>query len=165
MTPAARAPKGYDPSRYPPFAVTVDIVVMTIDSGVVNVVLIERKHDPYRGSWALPGGFVEARESLDDAAARELREETGVRVAEPLIQIGAYGAPERDPRMRVVSVAYLAVLARVGPLVGASDAKAAELVPIDRVLGDRADLSLAFDHATILADGLARARPLLTNSE
>ncbi|MEV6978254.1 NUDIX hydrolase [Kitasatospora sp. NPDC093806] len=108
----------YDPRAYTPVAVTVDVVALTLRAGRLHVLLVERALPPYQGRWALPGGFLRAgEETLDDAAARELAEETGlygtVEAAAALSrihleQLGSYGAPERDPRMHVVSVAYLA---------------------------------------------------------
>ena len=105
----------YDGSRYPPVAVTVDVVLLTVRAGRLAVLLVERNGHPFRGQWALPGGFVEPDEDLDDGARRELQEETGVRIATAahaaelghLEQLRTYGTPDRDPRMRVVSVAGL----------------------------------------------------------
>ena len=95
-------------SDYPPFAVTVDLAVFTIRDGVFSVLLVERGGEPFAGSWALPGGFVGPDEDAETAAWRELREETGVdRFEGHLEQLRTYSAPDRDPRMRVVSVAKL----------------------------------------------------------
>src|ERR1700737_4987912 len=91
---------------YPRPAVTVDVVIVTRE-GRPRVLLIRRKNEPFRGMWAIPGGFVDMDESLEDAARRELREETGVR-ARRLEQLHTFGGPGRDPRGRVISVAYLA---------------------------------------------------------
>jgi 8-oxo-dGTP diphosphatase len=158
------APAGYEPSAFPPFAVTVDIVVFTIVDEDLRVLLVERGAPPYLGAWALPGGFVQPAESLDDAAARELSEETGVRAAKHLEQFGAYGAPDRDPRMRVVSVGYLAILPRVGPVAAATDASRAELVPLSQVVGRKPTRPLAFDHQAILRDALEQARSKLEST-
>src|SRR5690242_1603604 len=92
--------------EYPRPAVTVDIVIVTRERRP-RVLLIRRKHDPFAGVWAIPGGFVDMDESLEAAARRELREETGVEVAE-LEQLHAFGDPGRDPRGRTIAVAYLA---------------------------------------------------------
>jgi len=160
---AATAPAGYDPSAYPPFAVTVDIVVLALVDGQLSTVLIRRGEPPYAGRWALPGGFVRPDESLEWAAARELREETGVEAATHLEQLGAYGDPRRDPRMRVVSVAYLAVIDHVGLVTAGSDASDAELVAVADIVGRRAD-RLAFDHARILDDALETVRARLEDT-
>jgi 8-oxo-dGTP diphosphatase len=106
--------------------------------------------------WAVPGGFKRPDETLDGAARRELAEETGVDSAGVLRQFGAYGDPGRDPRMSVVTVAYLAVIRDLGAIVAGSDAAAATLHPVSRVVSG--DLDLAFDHRTIVTDALERVR-------
>jgi 8-oxo-dGTP diphosphatase len=151
-----RAVTGYDPSAYPPFAVTVDVVILTVLDGQLHVLLVQRGGEPYAGRWALPGGFKRPDETLDEAAARELREETGVDAAARLSQFGAYGDPGRDPRMDVVSVGYLAVLRDVSGIAAGTDASDARLFPVARVLGGR--MRLAFDHRRILRDAVDRAR-------
>ena len=100
-----RAPEGYDAGAYPPFAVTVDIVILTLREDELAVLLVRRSADPFAGLWALPGGFKRPDETLDEAAARELQEETGVAAPDHLAQLRAYGDPERDPRTNLVSVA------------------------------------------------------------
>lgn len=151
----------YDPRAFPRVAVTVDIVVLTIRDGDLFVVLVERGEEPYKGSWALPGGFVRPDENLAEAAQRELREETAVDAADHLEQIASYGGPGRDPRMRVVTVAHLAVLRDLRAPVAGSDAARAQLVPVKEVLGDSPVYRLAFDHREILEDGVERARSKL----
>lgn len=148
--------KTYDPTAYPPVAVTVDVVILTIEHGELSVLLVRRGVPPYRKLWALPGGFVRADEDLDSAANRELQEETGVVPGVHLEQLGTYGAPHRDPRMRVVSVAYLALVAEVPEPSGGDDADDARLRPVARVFDGR--LRLAFDHAQIISDAVERAR-------
>lgn len=158
-------PAPYDPAAYPAVAVAVDIVVLTIMDGALQVLLVERGQEPHKGSWALPGGFVRPDEDLEAAAARELLEETGVDAAAHLEQFGAYGAPERDPRMRVVSVAFLAVVRRIGDIAAGSDASGAAVVPVAEVLSPpgrgRRRRRLAFDHERILSDGVDRAARML----
>ncbi len=147
---------------FPPFAVTVDLVVFTIRDDQLCVLTIERGEAPFAGCQALPGGFVLPDEDLAAAAARELAEETGVgndaeieRVH--LEQLGTYGDPTRDPRMRTVSVAYLAFAAQLSEPVAGTDATAAQWMPVATAL----TTSLAFDHGQILVDGLERARAKL----
>jgi 8-oxo-dGTP diphosphatase len=141
-------------------AVTVDLVVLTIRDDELAVLLVRRGAEPFEGRWALPGGFVETGEDLSAAAQRELGEETGVvGVGGHLEQLGTYGAPDRDPRGRVVSTAYLALLPDLPAPVAGTDAADAEWRPVEAALGPRP--GLAFDHRTILTDGVERARSKL----
>jgi 8-oxo-dGTP diphosphatase len=149
-------PAGYDPSRFPPFAVTVDVVILTMVDGMLQIVLVRRGEAPFEGMWAISGGFKRPRETLDEAAKRELREETGVDAASLLTQFGAYGDPGRDPRMNVVTVAYLAVIRDVGTVIAGSDAEDASLIPVSAVLSGMIDL--AFDHLQIVRDAIERVR-------
>ena len=149
-------PPAYDPTRFPPFAVTVDVVILTMAEGTLHVLLVRRGEAPFEGMWAIPGGFKRPTETLDEAAKRELVEETGVDAASLLTQFGAYGDPERDPRMNVVTVAYLAVLRDVGAIEAGTDATDASLVPVSDVL--RGTIDLAFDHLRIVRDALERVR-------
>ena len=155
-TPARQAPADYDPSRFPAFAVTVDVVILTMREGLLHVLLVCRGEAPFEGMWAIPGGFKRPAETLDEAAMRELAEETGVEAASLLSQFGAYGDPERDPRMNVVTIAYLAVLRDVGTLAAGSDAAAASLLPVSDVLNG--EIELAFDHRQIVRDAVERVR-------
>lgn len=141
---------------------TVDIVVFTIEDGVLKVALIERGEEPYQGSLALPGGFVRPEENLREAAARELAEETGLHSPEHLEQFGAYGDPERDPRMRIVTVGYWAIVPDLPEPVGGTDAAAARKVPVADVLADSD--ALKFDHHEILSDALEHARDALEDT-
>lgn len=153
-------PPDYDPSAYPSFAVTVDIVVFTVSDGELQVALIERGNPPFQGAWALPGGFVRPDEDLGTAAARELAEETGLDTPAPhLEQFGAYGEPDRDPRMRVVTVGYWAIVPDLPTPQAGTDAAMAQLVVVDEALADPD--RLAFDHHVILSDALERARRAL----
>jgi 8-oxo-dGTP diphosphatase len=161
---------GYDPNAFPPVAVTVDLVIATIRHGRLCVLLVRRGTHPYRGQWALPGGFVGVNETLDAAARRELAEETGLDAGTHLEQLASYGDPDRDPRMRVFSVAYLALLADLPRPHAGTDAADARFWPItDLPTPDAAatDLAapgqprLAFDHDRILDDALGRIRAKL----
>jgi 8-oxo-dGTP diphosphatase len=138
--------------RYPRPAVTVDVVLFAVADGALRVLLIQRAAPPFAGRWALPGGFVDEREDLAAAAKRELREETGLRVAR-LVQLGAYGKPGRDPRGHTVSVVFLAVAAdgATGAAgVAGDDARALRWFAAAR------PPALAFDHRVVLRDARAR---------
>jgi len=143
----------YDPRAFPAVAVTVDVVALTIRDGRLCVLLVERGAQPFAGRLALPGGFVRD-ESPDAAALRELGEETALARVH-LEQLKTYGDPGRDPRMRVFSVAYLAFAPSLPDPRAGSDAAAASWIPVEQAT------DLAFDHDTILADGLDRARAKL----
>jgi 8-oxo-dGTP diphosphatase len=163
--PTAEAPDdeaeflaNYDPTAFPPVALTVDLVVFAVINKVLNVALIERGAQPFLGRWALPGGFVGPGENALQAAHRELEEETGLALADHRVlveQLATYSEPERDPRMRVVSVAHLVLVAagtKLPPLRSGTDAAAATWQPVHKL-----DLAtLAFDHADILKAGLER---------
>lgn len=144
-------------------ALTADLVVLSVRADDLVVLAVRRGVAPYRGRWALPGGFVRDDEDLADAAARELAEETGVSsLRAHLEQLRTYGAPRRDPRGRVVTVAYLALVPEMVTPAAGSDAAEAAWVTVDGLLaGPR---RLAFDHHRILADGVERARAKLEYS-
>lgn len=156
----------YDPSAFPSFAVTVDLVVLTVRGHALCALIVRRGEPPYQGQWALPGGFVRGDEDLSQAAARELEEETGLRAESGahLEQLATYGDPHRDPRMRVVSVAHLVLAPDLPAPTPGGDAHGARWAPVgsllEHVAAERADEAapLAFDHARILADGVERAR-------
>ena len=149
-------PKEYDSAQFPAFAVTVDVVILTMSDGRLHVLLVRRGVAPFEGMWAIPGGFKRPTETLDEAATRELAEETGIDGARLLRQFGAYGDPGRDPRMNVVTVAYLAVLREVGGVVAGTDAADATLIPVSEALNGK--MKLAFDHAQIVRDAVERVR-------
>ncbi len=149
----------YDPQDYPPMAVTVDLVVLTIRDDGLDVLLVRRRDDPFAGALALPGGVIRPHEGLSQAAVRELAEETRLTVgAAYLEQLASYGDPGRDPRMRVVTVAYLALIPEMPLPLAGTDAAEARWTAVGKVLGRGV---LAFDHQRILADGVERARAKL----
>ena len=131
-------------------SVAVDLVIFTVRDGALQVLLIERGIPPYKGQWALPGGFILEGESLEAAARRELEEETGLKDVY-LEQLYTFGDADRDPRGRVVAVAYYA-LTPPAPLRASTDAAKAAWHPVAR------PPRLAFDHARILRMGLERLR-------
>jgi 8-oxo-dGTP diphosphatase len=139
--------------EHPRPAVTVDVVLFTIRAGELVVLMIRRGGAPFRGFWALPGGFVEENESLERAAARELREETGIEQS-ALEQLGAFGDPGRDPRGHTVSVAFYAFLVAPARPVAADDAADAQWVAVTTLARSR----IAFDHARIIALAVERLR-------
>jgi ADP-ribose pyrophosphatase YjhB (NUDIX family) len=145
--------------EHPHPAVTVDAVLFTERAGVLHVLLIRRGHEPFKGSWALPGGFVDIDEDLDDAVRRELREETGIDGV-PLTQFHTFGAPDRDPRERIITVAYHGCVAaeEVEPRAG-TDAADARWFPVAALP------ALAADHDEIIARArdAARAAPKQTD--
>lgn len=138
--------------EYPRAALTVDCVVFGFHEGRLKVLLIERGLAPFKGEWALPGGFVRVDETIDEAARRELAEETGLKNVF-LEQLYTFGEVKRDPRERVVSVAYYALVNQdEHPAVGATDASDAAWFPVAKLP------ALAFDHSEILRVALARLR-------
>jgi 8-oxo-dGTP diphosphatase len=152
---------GYDASRYPSVAVTVDVVLLTIRNGRLSVLLVERGGHPFKGAWALPGGFIDPQEDADTAARRELAEETGLEHPPGhLEQLRTYAAPDRDPRMRVISVAYVGFLPDLPAPAAGSDAAQARWWAVDDLHSEEAP-RLAFDHELILRDGIERARSKL----
>jgi 8-oxo-dGTP diphosphatase len=148
---------------FEPLGVAADLVILTVRDGSLQVLLIRRGIEPHKGRWALPGGFVRPAEDLEAAARRELAEETGL-VSDRihLEQVATYGEPGRDPRGRVVSVAYLALVPDLPAPVAGTDAASASWVAASEVLADPD--RLAFDHHRILVDGVERARAKLEYS-
>jgi len=132
---------------HPRPAVTADIILFRLVSGQIQVLLIKRANDPYKGKWALPGGFVDENERLEHAAARELEEETGVKRVR-LEQVATFGDPGRDPRGHTVSVAFAGVLGRHQEVKAGDDAAEADWHPALR------PPPLAFDHKKILTAAL-----------
>jgi len=124
-------------------AITVDAVVFCKWHNSHQVLLVQRKNQPFQGQWALPGGFVETDEDLEQAAIRELEEETGLKLKR-MKQVFAFGALHRDPRQRVVTVAYCSILNKNRDVQGASDVSAAQWFELNQLP------ELAFDHAEII---------------
>ncbi|WP_321375215.1 NUDIX hydrolase [uncultured Draconibacterium sp.] len=131
--------------KYPRAALTVDAIVFVKSDTTTFVLLIERGREPFKNKWALPGGFIEMDETLEQACIRELEEETGLQV-EKMEQFRAYDAINRDPRHRTISVIYSVRLEEQKPVTGSDDATQAKWFSIDQLP------ELAFDHAEILAD-------------
>jgi len=144
-------------NELPKLTLAIDLAILTVRENELQVLVIERGIEPYRGQSALPGGFVLDGEDLHEAAERELAEETGLDgTALHLEQLATYGAPDRDPRGRVVSVAYLAIAPNLPIPAAGSDASGARWAPVKEVLG-----ALAFDHTKILGEAVERARAKL----
>lgn len=172
MTEAAFLER-YDPAEFPRPSVTVDLVLMTVREGRLAVLLQQRRDHPFKDQWALPGGFVGIEESLDQAAERVLSDKVGLAPAGWLEQLYTFGAPDRDPRMRIITVAYFALRpldVLDGALAARSDLALASL-DIRGAKGatacvsaqgiDAAALPLAFDHAQIIATAVDRLRGML----
>lgn len=133
--------------------VTVDAVVFGKQSNGVSVLLIQRKNEPFKGLWALPGGFVDKDEDLEAAAIRELEEETSLKVSS-MLQVGAFGKPGRDPRAHMVSVAYtITVDLDKAQVAAADDAADAQWFAIDNLP------QLAFDHKDIIIAAINMVKP------
>ena len=137
--------------EYPRPSVTADVVVVTRKEPQ-RILLIRRANEPYQGCWALPGGFIEMHETLEESARRELLEETGV-VAKKMYELGAWGDPDRDPRGRTITIAYLTIVSGVEPQA-ADDAAEARWFPLQR------PPKMAFDHAKIIAAARRRLKTM-----
>lgn len=156
MAETEETPETYDASRYERPSVTVDVVIFTLHNRELHVLLVQRRRWPYEGYWAIPGGFVNMDETLEHAARRELAEETGVRDVY-LEQLYTFGDPGRDPRTRVISVAYIALVRADAQRLRVSDeTSAVRWFPV-RALPEQ----LAFDHEQILSYAIARLRSKL----
>ena len=140
--------KNYDPNEYEKPSVTVDIVIFTLnDNNKLSVLLIKRSGYPYKDRWAIPGGFVDMKESIDESARRELYEETHVSNV-PITQFGTFGDVERDPRMRVISIAYMAFVPRNQlNIIAGDDACDAQIFEIRRSINE---VSLIGDNKILL---------------
>jgi 8-oxo-dGTP diphosphatase len=148
----------YDASAYPPVAAAVDVVALTVRGDDLCALVVKRNEPPFEGSWALPGTFIQPDETADDAATRALAQKTGL--TGHTEQLRTYTSPNRDPRMRVVSIAYLSF-----GIAGDSDDENVEWWPVSKIgidFGGRLDKrQLAFDHTEIVWDGVERARSKL----
>ncbi|MCH7229472.1 NUDIX hydrolase [Glycomyces sp. L485] len=139
----------------PAVFVAADIVILTIRRGDFEVLLVRRGKPPFKGELALPGGFLEPGETVDQAAGRELREETALWAKDArLEQVGVYSDPDRDPRQRVVSVAYAAMVPDPPEAAAGGDAADTQWISVERALNE----PLAFDHRRILTDAVEHAR-------
>lgn len=138
--------------KHPHPAITADCVTFSSTAdGSLWVLLIQRKNEPYKDCWAFPGGFMNISETAEAAAKRELTEETGLQVKQ-VQQVGAYSAVDRDPRERVVTIAYMAFVEGLPPVTGNDDARIARWFPLNNLP------PLAFDHAQILSDACLKRR-------
>lgn len=139
--------------EWPRPMVTVDAAVFAFVEGKPHLLLIKRKHDPYAGQWAVPGGFIEMDEELEDAVARELEEETGLKNI-PLEQLHTFGTVGRDPRGRQITVVYMGVAALGQTEIrGGDDAAEARWFDIDRL-----PENMAFDHDAVIAFAITQFR-------
>jgi 8-oxo-dGTP diphosphatase len=166
----------YDPNAFARPSVTVDLVLMTVRAGKLAVLLQQRDDHPFKDHWALPGGFVGIDEGLDEAALRVLRTKAGLPTLGWLEQLFTFGAPGRDPRMRVITVAYFALIPLAALDAALQSRVDLHLVsldiswsgetggPVSARSTDGGDLALAFDHATILETAVARLRGKLDYS-
>ena len=136
--------------KYPHPAVTADCIVYNQEGETISVLLIKRKNEPFKDCWAFPGGFVNIDESAEEAAIRELKEETGLEVSR-IEQLKAYSNPDRDPRERVITIAFIAE-SQIKVVKGGDDAKEARWFDISNLP------PLAFDHEQILKDAIEKLR-------
>ena len=161
--------ESYDPERWPRPSVAVDLALLSIHEGRLVALFLQRDAPPHRGRWALPGGFVRTDESLDDAARRVLAEKAGLEDVY-LEQLYTFGAPDRDPRMRVISVAYYALVEHARIARARAESEGAALLevhapwegldggPAGALDADGAPVELAFDHGKILGWVVTRLR-------
>lgn len=131
--------------KYPRAALTVDAIVYFVENGITKVLLIERGSEPFKNKWALPGGFIEMDETLEQACIRELEEETGLKIKK-MMQFRTFDAINRDPRHRTISVVFSAEIDKEKQVAGSDDASNAAWVSVNELP------ELAFDHAQILED-------------
>ncbi len=137
--------------KYEHMAVTTDCVILTYEDWRLKVLLVRRGGEPYKGMWAFPGGFLKMGETAEEGALRELREETGLEPSSPIVQLGVFSEVDRDPRERVITIAFYA-LVKPSEVVGGDDADEAAWFPVDKLP------PLAFDHAQIFNAAMERLR-------
>lgn len=167
---------GYDPGSFARPSVAVDLVLLTVAEGGLAALLQQRQDHPHKGDWGLPGSFVDVEEGVDDAARRVLTTKAGIDTAY-LEQLYTFGAPSRDPRMRIISIAYFALLPADLLVTAVRDRRDLAIIPLDvpssgeqggpitaRRVG-QAPLPLAFDHAEILGHAVKRLRGKLDYSQ
>jgi 8-oxo-dGTP diphosphatase len=148
--------------EYPRPAVTVDLVAFRVRDGALETLLIKRKHDPFAGRWAIPGGFLDMDETAEAGARREFREETTLEPPAKLTFVGAFDAPDRDPRGRTISLAHLGLLPPGTPVpAGADDAAEAAWLEVETLESN----DLAFDHPAILEAARFRLTALLKEDD
>lgn len=128
-------------------SISTDSVIFFMKDSKLQILLVKRKADPYKGKWALPGGFLEEMEALEEGAKRELKEETGLQIHE-LKQIRAFGAPHRDPRGRTITIAFWGEIFSEEKIKGNDDAADADWFPVEQLP------ELAFDHKLIVEEAL-----------
>lgn len=146
--PGAEFPWQY---KYEHMAVTVDCVIITFEERKLKVLLVRRGGDPYKGMWAFPGGFLRTNETAEAGALRELREETSLTPSSPIVQLGVFSDVDRDPRERVITIAWYA-LVKPSEVVGGDDADEAAWFPVDELP------PLAFDHGKIFQEAMEKLR-------
>ncbi len=151
--PKFEGPEDYDPTAFERPSVTVDLTIFTVEDNELKALLVKRPHWPFEGKWALPGGFIDMEESLEEAAERTLQEKTGLKENIYLEQLYTFGEPERDPRTRVITVGYLA-------LVNSEEIEYQRSDKVEEVKWTSVyDLpELAFDHEDILDYAVKRLR-------
>jgi 8-oxo-dGTP diphosphatase len=139
--------------KFPRPAITVDSLVFAYDEGVLKILLIKRGHEPFKGMWATPGGFIEMDETCEEAASRELEEETGLRNIK-MEQFHVFSAVDRDPRERIITVAHLALINNIKDqsIKGSDDAEEAAWFKVSALP------TLAADHQEIIALGLEKLK-------